>query len=95
MKADKDSIKTLRIPLELAKRVEEWADKVSMKEAEFYRQIILAGLDLIDSGKYNPFSSPRISEDPPEYGREKRVIPSPVTSASENTVSKKKKIRKH
>ena len=54
--AQKNTIKTLRIPDSIVARVKRVAAACAMDEAEIYRQVILAGLERIESGDFNPFS---------------------------------------
>lgn len=55
MAAQKNTIKTLRIPDSIVARVKRVAAACAMDEAEIYRQVILAGLERIESGDFNPF----------------------------------------
>lgn len=54
--AEKNTVKTLRVPNTIVARVKRVAAACAMDEAEIYRQVIMAGLERIESGDFNPFS---------------------------------------
>ena len=102
-RALKTVVKSVRLPEWVMERVKRMSQRAGEDDSFILRQAILAGLPKIEDGEHNPFGGIRIAEESPSYGvsalpepqRKKRSMPAPATSASENTISKKKKIRKH
>jgi hypothetical protein len=54
----KNIVKTLRIPQGLIDRVRNVAARSTLEEADLYRLAIIAGMDRIESGDFNPFLAP-------------------------------------
>lgn len=48
-------VKTLRIPQEVIDRVKTVAERSTIEETDLYRLAILAGMDRIEAGDFNPF----------------------------------------
>ena len=51
----KNTVKTLRIPDDLVERIKRLVHSSKMEEAEIYRQALLAGIERIEGGNFNPF----------------------------------------
>ena len=51
----KNVVKTLRVPQALIDRVRKLASRSGIEEADLYRLAIMAGLDRMETGEFNPF----------------------------------------
>jgi hypothetical protein len=54
----KNIVKTLRIPQGLIDRVRKVAARSTLEESDLYRIAIIAGMDRIEAGEFNPFTDP-------------------------------------
>jgi hypothetical protein len=54
----KNIVKTLRIPQGLIDRVRKVAARSTLEESDLYRIAIIAGMDRIEAGDFNPFLAP-------------------------------------
>jgi hypothetical protein len=54
----KNTVKTLRLPQGLIDRVRRVAARSTVEETDLYRLAIIAGMDRIESGDFNPFLAP-------------------------------------
>jgi predicted DNA-binding protein len=51
-------VKTLRLPPQLMDRIRALSERSSIGEAEIYRVAIVAGLERLEGGEFNPFTDP-------------------------------------
>ena len=51
----KNVVKTLRVPQALIDRVRKLASRSGIEETDLYRLAIMAGLDRMETGEFNPF----------------------------------------
>jgi hypothetical protein len=54
----KNVVKTLRVPQALIDRVRKLAARTTIEETDLYRLAIMAGLDQLETGEFNPFLPP-------------------------------------
>lgn len=51
----KNTVKTLRLPQELIDRVKKLSAQSTIEESDLYRLAIVAGIDRLEAGEWNPF----------------------------------------